>query len=305
MSLAGKSRRFARLRHIQRLDPERDYQKIYWLVTAYEFPWDYWQSLALAFFRTFAVPSISGLLDQTGEIVRHTQKRADDTLLIMYEIGRRGLETPDGRAYLRRMNQMHQRYSISNDDSLYIIAVFIIVPVQWINQFGWRQLTCQEQQAMTNYGKRLAQLMGIKDIPETFADFVQLAQRYEQQRFTLTASSQRLAEATMEITADMLPRPLRRPLRPLMRRFSLAVLDDDLLHAVGLPVPPDRDRRIITSLLRLRGRILRLLPPRPDDRPHRLTLATYPHGYHIGDIGPTWIQTSTTAHNTELRGNRP
>jgi hypothetical protein len=44
----------------------------------------------LAFFRTFAVPRISVLLDQTGELVAHTRKRADDTLLIMYEIdGRR------------------------------------------------------------------------------------------------------------------------------------------------------------------------------------------------------------------------
>lgn len=183
LSVTGTQRRFDRLRRIQGLDPERDYEEIWRLVSAYEFPWDYWQSVSLAFFRTFAVPSISALLDGTGEIVGHTQKRADDTLLIMFEMGRLGLESPEGRAYLRRMNQMHRRYVIGNDDSIYIIALFIVVPVRWINRFGWRKLTVHEERAMTNYGRRLAQLMGIKDVPATFAAFDQFAQSYENAAF--------------------------------------------------------------------------------------------------------------------------
>ncbi|MGI5365143.1 oxygenase MpaB family protein [Streptomyces iakyrus] len=304
--MTGTQRRFDRLRRIQDLDPERDYEEIWRLVSAYEFPWDYWQSVSLAFFRTFAIPSISALLDETGEIVGHTQKRADDTLLIMYEMGRLGLESPEGRAYLRRMNQMHRRYDIANDDHLYIIALFIVVPVRWINQFGWRRLTAHEQRALTNYGRRLAQLMGIKDIPATFADFDQFAQSYEDRHFAVTDSSRRLAAAAMAITADMLPPSLRGPLTPVMRRFSLASLDEALLHAVGLPLPPERDRRLATWLLRTRGRIVRMLPPRPDSRPHRLTLATYPDGHRVCDIGPAWLADNPVdeQHNT-VQEHRP
>ncbi|WP_328863187.1 oxygenase MpaB family protein [Streptomyces sp. NBC_00306] len=304
--MTGTQRRFDRLRHIQRLDPERDYEEIWRLVTAHEFPWDYWQSVSLAFFRTFAVPSISALLEETGEIVCHTQKRADDTLLIMYEMGRLGLESPEGRAYLRRMNQMHRRYVISNDDHLYIIALFIVTPVQWINRFGWRRLTVHEERALTNYGRRLAQLMGIKDVPATFADFDQVAQSYERLHFAVTDSSRRLAEAAMAFTADMLPKSLRGPLKPVMRRLSLASLDDALLHAVGLPLPPERDRRLVTWLLRTRGRILRMLPPRPDNRPHRLALATYPDGHQVCDIGPAWLTDGTAdEQNKVVKGHRP
>ncbi|WP_406263720.1 DUF2236 domain-containing protein [Streptomyces sp. NBC_00191] len=304
--MTGTQRRFDRLRRIQGLDPERDYEEIWRLVSAYEFPWDYWQSVSLAFFRTFAVPSISALLDGTGEIVGHTQKRADDTLLIMFEMGRLGLESPEGRAYLRRMNQMHRRYVIGNDDSIYIIALFIVVPVRWINRFGWRRLTVHEERAMTNYGRRLAQLMGIKDVPATFAAFDQFAQSYESRHFAVTGSSRRLAEAAMAITADMLPKSLRGPLKPVMRRFSLASLDDALLHAVGLPLPPERDRRLATWLLRTRGRILRVLPPRPDNRPHRLALATYPDGHQVSDIGPGWLADGTAdVQNNAVQGDGP
>ncbi|WP_051833537.1 oxygenase MpaB family protein [Streptomyces katrae] len=271
------------------MDPERDYEEIWQLVTAYEFPWDYWQSVSLAFFRTFAIPSISALLEETGEIVGHTQKRADDTLLIMYEMGRLGLESPEGRAYLRRMNQMHRRYVISNEDNLYTIALFIVTPAQWINRFGWRRLTVHEQRALTNYGRRLAHLMGIKDVPTTFADFDQFAQSYERLHFAVTGSSRRLAEGAMAFTEELLPKSLRGPLKPVMRRYSLAGLDDALLHAVGLPLPRARDRRLVTWLLRTRGRLLRVLPPRPDSRPHRPVLATYPDGHQVCEIGPGWL----------------
>lgn len=131
--------------------------------------------------------------------------------------------------------------------------------------------------------------MGIKDVPATFADFDQFAQSYERRHFAVTGSSQRLAEGAMAFTAEMLPKSLRGPLKPMMRRLSLASLDDALLHAVGLPLPPACDRRLVTQLLRMRGRLLRVLPPRPDNRPHRPALATYPYGHQVCEIGARWL----------------
>lgn len=30
------------------------------------------------------------------------------------------------------MNQMHRGYSISNDDMLYVLSVFVVVPIRWM-----------------------------------------------------------------------------------------------------------------------------------------------------------------------------
>ena len=68
---------------ISGLDPVEDYREIVYLLTCYEFPWDIERALEFALFRTYAVPSISGLLDRTGEFVRRTRKRYDDTELIL------------------------------------------------------------------------------------------------------------------------------------------------------------------------------------------------------------------------------
>src|SRR5919108_262387 len=108
------------LDQIRALDPERDHQRIVFLSTCYEFPFDTTRSLEFALFRTFSVPSIAALLDRTGEFERRAQKRYDDTDIIVSMLMERGYDSERGRAALRRMNQLHGRFTIANDDFLYV-----------------------------------------------------------------------------------------------------------------------------------------------------------------------------------------
>ena len=56
------------------LDPHRDYLQIYRNLSLLDFPWDFNQSLSFALFRTYAVPSVGRLLDESGGF-DDTQKR--------------------------------------------------------------------------------------------------------------------------------------------------------------------------------------------------------------------------------------
>jgi hypothetical protein len=71
----------------------------------HEFPWDMTQSLGLALYRTYAVPSIGGLLAQTGEFEHRTHKRYADTGLILDAITEHGFAHQTGRSAIRRMNR--------------------------------------------------------------------------------------------------------------------------------------------------------------------------------------------------------
>ena len=42
---------------------------------------------------------------------------------------------------LARMNWLHSRYDISNDDMLYTLSVFVTCPQRWLERFEWRGLT--------------------------------------------------------------------------------------------------------------------------------------------------------------------
>jgi hypothetical protein len=78
--------RYDNLRRIERLDPQRDHQEIVRITGMYEFPWDTTRALEFALYKTFCAPSISALLDQTGEFRLRAQKRYDDTALLIAEM---------------------------------------------------------------------------------------------------------------------------------------------------------------------------------------------------------------------------
>ena len=85
--------RWSTVRLIEGLDPETDDWRIYRLHAQQEFPWDVTRALELALFRTYAVPSIGGLLDSTGELRTRTQRRYDDTALLLAEVLENGLDS--------------------------------------------------------------------------------------------------------------------------------------------------------------------------------------------------------------------
>ena len=216
-------------RHIARLDPAADYEQIYRIMASHEFPWDMNQSLSFALYRTYAVPSIGHLLSQTGEFTRRTQKRYDDTALILDAVLEHGLASPEGRTAVRRMNQMHGAYDISNDDKLYVLSTFVTMPIRWLDQYGWRRLSEAERVASANYYRTLGGHMGIKGIPETHQQFAAFLDAYEREHFGFDEGARAVSEATLRLMATFPPN--RFAPRAAVNWFAKALMDDPLLDA--------------------------------------------------------------------------
>ncbi|MFJ3670422.1 oxygenase MpaB family protein [Streptomyces sp. NPDC090106] len=279
--------RYSRLRRIKRLDPHKDYEQIFWWLTQYEFPWDYLQGVSVAFLRDYGVPRISQLLDRTQEFERAGQKRYDDTVLIAYELVREGMHSDHGRATARHLNRIHGRYRIPNEDYLYVLATTVVGPKRWIDLYGWRALSPEETESLALVGRRMGVMMGIADLPDDYAGFEHFHDAYERKMFAYDPANRRVAAATLRVVTGMYPRLLR----PLVARFSLALLDDPLLTALGLPRPSRRLRVAAHRALRLRAAVVRLLPARPEWWPHRPKPRSYPFGWTLDDLGPHWAQT--------------
>ena len=90
-------RRLSTLARIEQLDPEVDDQEIVRLTFFQEFYWDGKKALEFALFRTYAVPSIGELLDATAELRDRTQKRYDDTDVLISSWMFHGYDSDFGR----------------------------------------------------------------------------------------------------------------------------------------------------------------------------------------------------------------
>lgn len=282
-------------RRIGRLDPDVDFAEIYRILVAHEFPWDMRQSLSLALYRTYAVPSIARLLAATGELQTRTHKRYADTGLILDAVLEHGFGSATGRAAIRRMNQMHGAYTISNDDMRYVLSTFVVVPSRWIERFGWRPLTETERRASANHYRELGRHMNIKDSPRTYQEFAQYLDRYEREHFAYSPEGRAVSDATLSLLTGFHPRALR----PLILRLTLALVDPPLRDAFRYSEPGPMAGVLAAAALRGRGAVVRRLPPR--GRPLYVRqvaeFAVYLGGYTVDQLGtsPSSRSSPTTA----------
>lgn len=268
---------------IAQLDPETEYERIAFLLSCHVFPWDLERALEFALFRTFAVPSISAILADTGEFTHRPRKRYDDTELILYEILEHGMSSLRGQRAIRRMNAMHARFNISNEDFLYVLSTFIFEPIRWMERYAWRPFTPLEKRAIFLNYIALGHRMRLKDIPSSYEEFEAYNIRYEQEHFAYAESNRTVSEKTVELLLGFyVPRWLYGPVRP----FVHALMDAPLQQAVGIRPPAGWKSRLLEKALALRARweATRPEPEQPvlGTRRHR---PTYPEGYQIEELG--------------------
>ena len=282
--------RFANLDRIARLDPQVDADEILALTSRHDFPWDYQQGTGIAFMRDYGIPSIAALLDRTGEFELHGVKRYDDTLLVGDQATIDGIDSPRSHATLRRLNRIHGHYAIPEHEFHYVLATTIVGPVEWIREYGWRDLHPHELLAIARITTRFGELMGLRGLPTTYDGYLRLLVDYERRRFAFDPANRRLAEASIRIAQQTQPGV------PgfVVRRVVIALMDEPLREALGLPRQPAWFTRAVRRGLRVRAFVLRFFPPRDEAYRHRAS--TYPHGYTLADIGPESMLAALNAH---------
>src|SRR5438094_1574845 len=179
------------LDEIRGLDPEKDHQRIIYLSIRIDFPFDTTRALEFALFRTFSVPSIAALLDKTGEFQHRAQKRYDDTDIIVSELMERGYDSERGRAALRRMNQLHGRFAIANEDFLYVLSTFVFEPIRWNERFGWRPMCEQERMGYFFFWREVGRRMNIKRLPSDYNSLARSNHDYARKHYRFTEANPR------------------------------------------------------------------------------------------------------------------
>ena len=291
---------------LEKMHPHRQCFDIIGDAYALEFPFAFQKSYELALYRTFAIPSIAELLDKTGEFRRGAGKRYDDTDLLLREMIENKLSYR-GLTCLKRLNYIHGRYSISNEDYLYVLSTFIYEPNRYCSKWGWRSLRKTEREALFYIFGRLGECMGIKNIPNTWNAFEAFNTQYEKEHFEYSLPGARVAEASLQLMLRKYPSCMRF----LVRQVLISIMDTPLRVATGMSQPWLVFRWLTPILLQVQGLWTRyLMLPRTDwQRVHRTPKTinstsicpyipqwdpyekTYQQeGYRLERLGPTWMK---------------
>ena len=280
--------RYATLDHLQSLDPKSDHEQIHRIFSDHEFPWDYGRGLEVAIWRTCCVPSISETLDGSGEFALRAQKRYDDTRILLGELVRNGYDSERGKAALRQINLAHRRFTISNEDMLYVLSTFIYEPIRWIDRWGWRPVSETERLASFYFYVGVGRLMNVRSLPTDYDEFERFNREYEQARFRPAPSNHRVGSSIIRLYLSWYPRPIA----ALVGATLPCRLDGPALDALGMARPRRWARTLNWLALRGHARAERLAPTlmaRLTKRPAARTYPGYPKGYDISDIGPEHV----------------
>ena len=114
--------------------------------------------------KTFAIPSISKLLAATCEFRRNTERRSEDVDLLVSEfLENCPVDSTRARLAIRRMNAIHSKYKIANEDYVYVLCVFACQAILFVETYGWRRVHRNEKIAVSCVDlKRLKIYMHIK-----------------------------------------------------------------------------------------------------------------------------------------------
>lgn len=247
---------------------------------AFEFKWAH----ATALYRTFAVPRMAELLVSTGEIERDTKKRQLDTGLLMYELFAAGLDSPRGREALRKINRMHRRWTIAEEDYAYSLAIFVVVPARFIDRYGWRPMKTEERGVLAAWYHQLGRRMGIADAPEIYQDYERVFDDYEATNLAWSPQGEQLMRRTADALGELYPAPLR----PLADTVNALLLGETICRCVGLEWPGRPAELAFWALLRLRALLVRagaVRSHKPVFTPGGTVRDLYPTGYDLDALG--------------------
>ncbi|GAA5064463.1 oxygenase MpaB family protein [Nocardia callitridis] len=228
----------AMTRRIAALDPVIDHEEITHLSTGVRYgdPLFVHAAYTIAFARQVAIPSISRIVYRagTGDMMRNVRQRNSDTLLFFGEMLRNGHSSAHGRAVIDRMEQIHARFGITDDDKLYTLGSLAFEADRILASLDLDVFTGAERLARYLFWRGVGERMGL-DVPATRAEFFAWTLDYERRHYASTEGGQALvAQLLVDWEQRWFPPRLRRFAAPVM----LALLDEPLRAVHRLPDPP-------------------------------------------------------------------
>lgn len=271
---AGRRRRghgrrqlgYAIRRRIAALDPVADNEEAARLTfeVLYGDPIAVHAGYLIGFSRQVAVPGIAHVIYRggAGENLRDVAGRTDDSLALLGAFFHWGHSSPRGRAAIARMEQIHKRFAITDEQKLYTLATLIFEGERIGRQLGFTPFTANQREASWRFWRGVAEQMPLGGLPPTAEELWRWMLEYEREHWRYTDDGRRVVDRFFE---DWTTRWFPRPARGLGRQILLALMDEDLRAVLRLEDPSRRVEWLLRACARA-NLPLTQVRPLPTDR---------------------------------------
>ncbi|MFZ2174443.1 MAG: oxygenase MpaB family protein [Rhodococcus sp. (in: high G+C Gram-positive bacteria)] len=217
----------------------------------------------VSFIRQVAVPSMAKVLYRkgTGKIMTDTALRNDDTMVFFGNFIELGYDTPEGTAWIERLNTIHSHFPIRNEDSLYTLATLALEPQRLADVIGARPFSDAELDAQWSFWSGVAAAQRIEDIPRTRADLAAWMGDFEAREYTTTPEG---TAVTLALVDDFATRWFPRLLQPYAVHVLSAFCDETLRSVQNLPEPNPVIAALARSVARIYFAVTPIRPVRRD-----------------------------------------
>lgn len=190
----------------------------------HEFPLVFSTATMFALFKTYGIPSISGLLLATGQLcdAATAPKRNADTGALLLEAVLNPPSSERAATALTRINYMHRHYrkmgKIQDSNLLYTLSLFALEPSRWVSRFEWRELSDLELCAIGTFWKSIGEALEVPygDLPSSSSEvekdglgwlnaLSEWSRTYEEAYMVPAISNKRLADSNFEMILWKVP----------------------------------------------------------------------------------------------------
>ncbi|KAI0430717.1 hypothetical protein F5Y09DRAFT_222659 [Xylaria sp. FL1042] len=246
-----------------------------------QFPSVFSAAMFFALFKTYSIPSISGLLATTRQFgkpgnIKATSKRAADTSVLLTNMIMRPPGSTQAKLAVARTNYLHNIYRrtgrISNEDMLYTLSLFTLQPMRWTAIYDWRPLSDMERCAIATCFKVWGEDLEItyEALPSHSEGWIDglhwleeldtWSRQYEESHVEASDTNAEVVNATRELVLCQIPRGLH----GVVWGIVAILLGPRVRGAMRIPDPPFGLELVFNVVITLRKYILRYAcPPRP------------------------------------------
>jgi hypothetical protein len=261
---------------IQRLDPTRDYDRIVFLSTFYDFPYDSFVACNRVLMRAFTLPRISQVVS-TLKFGRNSPVFYNKTVTGVLKLLWYGSSRQPSGSVFDGINREHRQFQVPAEDLLYVSSRFVLEPVEWNRQFGWRPFCEQERLALFYFWQQVCRQLNAASFPSSYGELERFSHEYEK-KHRRAAKSNRYVYLMIEgVWVDCIPRWWQWCSEAVLR----SLLGPELRRDLMLPAPPPWGEFLVDLAMRLRSWALKFWPARQRPFPALFRARQWCHAHGV------------------------